>query len=77
LEILLDKFAFSSIRTKPSCVVHAEHAAHMPVPAGGAMTAESPVVPRAIFNLSLGINVQEGTFFVVASTCKQIKIVIF
>jgi len=53
-------------RTESSQIVHAEHAAHVTMAAVGAVAAEPPVVPRTVPHLGLGVNVEEGTLFVVA-----------
>ena len=53
-------------RTEACQIVDTEHSPHMPVAAVGTVAAEASVIPGAVSHLGLGVNVEEGTFFVVA-----------
>lgn len=58
--------AVGPLGTEPGQVVHAEDPSNVTVAAVGTVPAESAVVPGALADLGLGIDVEEGTLLVVA-----------
>lgn len=48
-----------SIRTKASQIILAQNSSHVSVSAAGSVSTEATIVPRAILDLALGIDVQK------------------
>ena len=55
-----------TLRAEPGQVVEAEHPADVSVAAGGAVAAEPAVVPGAVADLALGVDMEERALLVVA-----------
>ena len=53
-------------RTEASQIVDTENSPHMSVSAVGTVATEASVVPGTVSHLGLGVDVEEGTFLVVA-----------
>lgn len=54
-----------SIRTKASQIILAQNSSHVSVSAAGSMSAEAAIIPRAILDLALRIDVQKRALLLV------------
>lgn len=66
VEFGVHELAGRPVHAQPADVVGAYHPPGVPVPAVGPVPAEPAVVPRAVFDLRLRVDVQEGALFVAA-----------
>lgn len=66
LEPRMHVLTLRPVGTEAGQIVVAQDAPHMPVPAVGPMPAEPPIVPGAIFDFALRIDVQKRALLVVA-----------
>lgn len=74
LKSWMHKFAHLSVRTKSSQIICTQHSSNMPVPTVWTMSTEATIIPRAIFDLAFGVDMQKWTFFVVAGIETGIEI---
>lgn len=58
----------------PGKVIRAEHATNVTVPTVRPVATETPVVPRAVFDFRLRVDVKERTFLIMASIESGIKV---
>lgn len=72
LKARMHVFARLSIGTESSQVIFTQHTANVSMPTPRTMPAKSSVVPRTIFDLTLGVNVQESAFLLV--TCIESRV---
>jgi hypothetical protein len=63
-----------AVRTETGQVVFAQHSTDMPMPAAGSVSTKSSIVPRAILDLALGIDVEESALFLVAGVEAGVEI---
>lgn len=70
----MHKLTGRSIRAKSGQIKVAQHPAHVPMPTVGPVATKATVVPRAVFDLALRINVQKRTLFVVARVEPRVKV---
>jgi len=63
-----------SLGTETGQVVHAQHSPEMLVPAVRSVAAEAPLVPRAVLDLALRVDVQEGALLVVAGVEARVEV---
>lgn len=66
LESWMHKLAETPVRTVTCQIVHTQDTTHVPVSTMRPMPTETSVIPGAVFDLALRIDVQERTLFVVA-----------
>lgn len=66
--------AVPAIGAESGQIVHAEDTSHVPMATVGSMATEAAIVPRTILDLALRIDVQEGTFLVVAGIKAGIEV---
>jgi len=70
----MHKFTGFSFWTEAHQVIHTDHPPCVSVSAVGTVFAEASVVPGTVFDLGLGINVQERTFLVATLTKLGVKV---
>lgn len=70
----MHELALGPLRTEAGQVVDAQYTPDVSVPTIWSVPAESAVVPRTIFDLALGVDVQEGALFVVARVEARVKV---
>lgn len=70
----MHELAELTVRTESGQVVGAQYTTNMTMTTVRTVPTESPVVPRAILNLALRIDVQEGTLLVVASVEPRVEV---
>ena len=63
--------ALGPLGTEASQVVGAEDTANVTVATVRPVPAEAPVIPRAVSNLTLRVDVKERALLVVTSVCKE------
>lgn len=67
-------FTGLAVGTESSQIIFAQNSANVTMPAPGTMSAKSSIVPRTIFYLALGIDVQKRAFFLVACVESRVEV---
>lgn len=68
------EFTRGSLRAESHEVIHTNDSPSMPVPAQGTMLTEAAIIPRAVLDLGLRVDVQEGALLVAAFPELGIKV---
>lgn len=74
VELGVHELAFGSVGTEAAQIAEAHDASGVAVAAVGPVPTEPAIVPRAIFDLGLGVNVEEWAIFVAASVEARVEI---
>lgn len=68
------EFTRGPLRAESHEVIHTDNSPRVPVPTQGTMLAKATVVPRAVLDLGLGVNVQKGAFLVAALSKLRVEV---
>lgn len=74
LEAWMHVFARFAFGTESGEIILAQNASNMPMPTAGAMPAKTSIVPRAILDFALGVDVEESALFLVACVESRVEV---